>query len=54
MRKWHEHSKEVFCVDWSNAQKDLFCTSSWDGQIKIVRWRDRHSHPVGAEMLTAA
>lgn len=37
MRKWHEHQREVFSVDWSNVQKELFCTSSWDGTIKIVR-----------------
>lgn len=37
IRKWHEHQREVFSVDWSNTMKELFCTSSWDGSIKIVR-----------------
>jgi hypothetical protein len=36
IRKWHEHQREVFSIDWSNTQKDLFCTSSWDGTIKIA------------------
>ncbi|SCV67477.1 BQ2448_5088 [Microbotryum intermedium] len=39
IRKWHEHAREVFSVDWNNLQKDLFCTSSWDCTVKIVcRW----------------
>ncbi|GAA5866827.1 hypothetical protein JCM8547_003576 [Rhodosporidiobolus lusitaniae] len=33
--KWHEHQREVFSVDWSNTQKQIFCTSSWDGTVKI-------------------
>ncbi|KAF9006103.1 peroxin 7 [Cyathus striatus] len=32
---WHEHSREVFSVDWSNIKKDTFVSSSWDGTIKL-------------------
>ncbi|CEQ43095.1 SPOSA6832_04975 [Sporobolomyces salmonicolor] len=42
IRKWHEHQREVFSIDWSNVQKELFCTSSWDGSIKI--WTPDRSH----------
>ena len=33
---WHEHSREVFSVDWNNIQKELFASASWDGSVKIV------------------
>lgn len=33
---WHEHTREVFSVDWSNINKDLFVSSSWDGTVKLV------------------
>lgn len=36
IRKWHEHAREVFSVDWNNIQKELFCTASWDCSIKVV------------------
>lgn len=42
IRNWHEHSREVFSVDWNNIQKDLFATSSWDGSVKIVRFLIRN------------
>ncbi|VVT54117.1 uncharacterized protein SAPINGB_P003915 [Magnusiomyces paraingens] len=32
---YKEHTREVFSVNWNLAQKHLFCTSSWDGTIKI-------------------
>lgn len=35
IRAWQEHTREVFSVDWSNIQKDLFISSSWDGTIKL-------------------
>ena len=37
IRKWQEHQREVYSVDWSNVRKDLFSTSSWDHTVKIVR-----------------
>jgi WD40 repeat protein len=37
IRNWHEHSREVMGVDWSNLQKELFASCSWDGSIKLVR-----------------
>ena len=36
IRNWHEHSREVFSVDWNNIQKELFASASWDGSVKIV------------------
>lgn len=36
IRKWHEHAREVFSIDWSNVQKELFCTASWDCSFKLV------------------
>ena len=36
LRKWHEHTREVFSIDWSNMQKEVFCTASWDQSIKLV------------------
>ncbi|KDQ61514.1 hypothetical protein JAAARDRAFT_704850 [Jaapia argillacea MUCL 33604] len=35
IRAWQEHTREVFSVDWSNLQKDLFASSSWDGTVKL-------------------
>ncbi|KAI5480170.1 hypothetical protein MNV49_001496 [Pseudohyphozyma bogoriensis] len=35
IRKWHEHSREVFSINWNNIQKDVFASSSWDCSIKI-------------------
>ena len=32
---WKEHSREVFSVDWNLVAKDRFCSSSWDGTVKI-------------------
>lgn len=33
--KWKEHTKEVFSVSWNLVQKETFCSSSWDGSIKL-------------------
>lgn len=33
---WSEHGREVFAVQWNLVTKDTFCSSSWDGTIKIV------------------
>lgn len=33
---WPEHNREVLAVQWNLVTKDTFCSSSWDGTIKIV------------------
>ncbi|KDN36837.1 WD40 repeat-like protein [Tilletiaria anomala UBC 951] len=35
IRNWHEHGREVFCVDWNNLKKELFASSSWDASVRI-------------------
>ena len=37
VQSWQEHKREVFAVSWNLVGKDTFCSSSWDGCIKIVR-----------------
>ncbi len=37
VQSWQEHNREVFAVHWNLVAKDTFCSSSWDGTIKIVR-----------------
>lgn len=37
IRAWHEHTREVFSVDWSNIEKATFVSASWDGSVKLVR-----------------
>lgn len=32
---WKEHTREVFSVHWNLVAKDRFCSSSWDGTVKI-------------------
>ncbi|KAL6715097.1 peroxisomal targeting signal 2 receptor [Lecanora helva] len=32
---WKEHNREVFAVHWNLVAKDTFCSSSWDGTIKV-------------------
>lgn len=36
VQSWQEHNREVFSVHWNLVVKDTFCSSSWDGTIKIV------------------
>ncbi len=36
VQSWQEHKREVFAVHWNLVTKDTFCSSSWDGTIKIV------------------
>jgi peroxin-7 len=36
IRKYKEHSKEVFSVNWNFITKNLFLSASWDLQIKLV------------------
>ncbi|KAL8731277.1 MAG: hypothetical protein Q9166_003501 [cf. Caloplaca sp. 2 TL-2023] len=35
VQSWSEHKREVFAVHWNLVAKDTFCSSSWDGTIKI-------------------
>ncbi|KAK9446627.1 WD40-repeat-containing domain protein [Limtongia smithiae] len=35
IRSWKEHTREVFSANWNLVDKTTFCTSSWDGTIKI-------------------
>ncbi|KAK7204038.1 WD40-repeat-containing domain protein [Myxozyma melibiosi] len=35
IQSWREHSREVFSANWNLVDKSTFCTSSWDGLIKI-------------------
>lgn len=41
---FHEHQREVFSVNWNLAEKSLFCSSSWDGTIKV--WTPNRSHSI--------
>lgn len=36
VQAWHEHHAEVVCADWSNIEKRMFATASWDGAAKVV------------------
>jgi len=38
VQSWQEHNREVFSVHWNLITKDTFCSSSWDGTIKVVRF----------------
>ncbi|KAJ2719774.1 peroxisomal targeting signal 2 receptor [Coemansia sp. Benny D115] len=33
--KWHEHQREVMCVEWNYTSKATFLSSSWDGSVKL-------------------
>lgn len=33
---WAEHTREVFSVSWNLTDKSAFCSSSWDGTVKLV------------------
>ncbi|CAL8581940.1 peroxisomal targeting signal 2 receptor [Xanthoria parietina] len=35
VQSWQEHKREVYAVHWNLVAKDTFCSSSWDGTIKI-------------------
>ncbi|KAI9761874.1 MAG: hypothetical protein M4579_000815 [Chaenotheca gracillima] len=32
---WQEHKREVFSAHWNLMSKDTFCSSSWDGTVKV-------------------
>lgn len=36
IQSWKEHMREVFAVHWNLVSKDTFCSSSWDGTIRVV------------------
>lgn len=36
LQSWQEHKREVFAVHWNLITKDTFCSSSWDGSLKLV------------------
>lgn len=36
VQSWQEHKREVFAAHWNLVTKDTFCSSSWDGTVKIV------------------
>jgi peroxin-7 len=33
---WGEHKREVFSLSWNLVDKGGFCSSSWDGSVKLV------------------
>ncbi|KAL2220664.1 WD40-repeat-containing domain protein [Thermoascus aurantiacus ATCC 26904] len=35
VQNWREHNREVFSVHWNLVSKDRFCSSSWDGTVKV-------------------
>lgn len=35
---WGEHKREVFCLSWNLVDKSGFVSSSWDGDVKLVRF----------------
>ncbi|KAI9794470.1 MAG: peroxisomal targeting signal 2 receptor [Piccolia ochrophora] len=35
VRSWREHKREVFSAHWNLVAKDTFCSSSWDGTVKV-------------------
>jgi peroxin-7 len=39
---WSEHNREVLSVHWNLVAKDRFCSSSWDGTLKI--WNPERPH----------
>ncbi|KAK9479208.1 WD40-repeat-containing domain protein [Lipomyces japonicus] len=44
VQNWREHGREVFSVNWNLVGKTTFCTSSWDGLIKI--WAPNRSKSI--------
>ncbi|KAJ6025069.1 hypothetical protein N7540_005866 [Penicillium herquei] len=35
IQNWKEHGREVFSVNWNLVSKDRFCSSSWDGTVRV-------------------
>ncbi|KAL3482006.1 WD40-repeat-containing domain protein [Aspergillus californicus] len=42
IQNWKEHNREVFSVGWNLVAKDSFCSSSWDGTVRI--WSPNRPH----------
>ena len=58
VQSWKEHNREVFSVHWNLVSKDTFCSSSWDGTIKVVSNPYTHSRSlnplcIGIEVVEA-
>ncbi|KAJ3358722.1 peroxisomal targeting signal 2 receptor [Kappamyces sp. JEL0680] len=45
LRSFHEHSKEVYSVDWNLVEKSLFLSSSWDLTCKL--WNPEANKSLG-------
>ncbi|KAJ5161934.1 peroxisome biosynthesis protein (Peroxine-7) [Penicillium capsulatum] len=35
VQSWKEHGRETFSVNWNMVKKDTFCSSSWDGTVRV-------------------
>ena len=44
VQSWQEHNREVYGINWNLVTKDTFCSSSWDGTIKVVGLPESWSH----------
>ncbi|KAL1953604.1 hypothetical protein VTO42DRAFT_2551 [Malbranchea cinnamomea] len=44
VQNWKEHTREVLSVHWNLVAKDRFCSSSWDGTVKI--WSPSHPQSI--------
>ncbi|EAW07288.1 putative peroxisome biosynthesis protein (Peroxine-7) [Aspergillus clavatus NRRL 1] len=42
IQNWKEHNREVFSVHWNLVAKDTFCSSSWDGTVRV--WSPHRPH----------
>ncbi|PWY88760.1 peroxisome biosynthesis protein (Peroxine-7) [Aspergillus sclerotioniger CBS 115572] len=42
IQNWKEHNREVFSVHWNLVAKDHFCSSSWDGTVRV--WSPHRPH----------
>ncbi|OJI84912.1 WD40 repeat-like protein [Aspergillus eucalypticola CBS 122712] len=42
IQNWKEHNREVFSVHWNLVAKDRFCSSSWDGTVRV--WTPNRPH----------
>ncbi|KAJ5925950.1 hypothetical protein N7454_007460 [Penicillium verhagenii] len=42
IQQWKEHNREVFSINWGAIDKDKFCSSSWDGTVRI--WSPHREH----------
>ncbi|KAA8651532.1 hypothetical protein EYZ11_005880 [Aspergillus tanneri] len=42
IQNWKEHNREVLSVNWNLVVKDRFCSSSWDGTVRV--WSPHRPH----------